>query len=72
MCSDYAISQLILWRSDFIFDPGPPLKAEQLQFDADVFDSGDGTQVKTESKHVKVEKTEVKSEHGLADGVSTE
>ena len=42
----------------------------ELQLDTDIFDAIDGPQVKTESKHVKVEKTEVKSEHMPTDGVS--
>ena len=50
-------------------DVGAPMKSE-LQLDADVFDAIDGPQVKTESKHVKVEKTEIKSEHIPTDGVS--
>ena len=42
----------------------------ELSYDADVFDAMDGSQVKSETKNVKVEKTEMKPEHAPIDGVS--
>ena len=44
----------------------------ELRLDSDVFDAADGNggEIKVESKNVKIEKTEIKSEHESVDGVS--
>ena len=49
----------------------PPVKSELL-LDSEVIDAADGNcrEIKSEAKHVKAEKTEIKSEHALIDGVS--
>lgn len=47
----------------------PPVKSELL-LDSEVIDAADGNcrEIKSEAKHVKAEKTEIKSEHALIDG----